>query len=159
MSAFDISTALANRISSELVEENIGTKYFHQIYNNVHTKSFLVADIPSWPLITVTPGPESYEYQPGAVIWTKQIIYVRAYYKDEYDQERQIQLLLTDLKKVLNNPGKIEYTITNPDGTTEPRYVTIDSFNSLTTDEGVLRPLAVGELAISIKYCADGRVF
>jgi hypothetical protein len=109
-------------------------------------------------MVTVTPGPETYEYQPGGVRWTSQLMYVRVYYKDEYDSERQLQLLLTDLKKVLDTPEKIQYTINNPDGSEGIRYVTVDKLDGLTTDEGVLRPLAIGELSIYLKYCEDGRI-
>lgn len=156
--SLDICSALAEKIKTELVQQNVGTKYFHDIYNNVATISYLVQEVPSFPMVTVTQGPEEYEYQPGGVRWTLLRVYVRAYYKDEYDSERQIQLLLRDLKKILDTPERIQYNISNPDGTTEPRFVAIDNLGGLTTDEGILRPIAIGELSITLKYCEDGRI-
>lgn len=154
----DICEALANKIKTELSQDNVGVKYFHNIYNNVQTKSYLAQEVASFPMITITQGPEEYEYQPGGVRWTLLRVYARAYYKDEYDSERQIQLLLRDLKKVLDTPERIQYTVSNPDGSTETRYVAIDNLSGLTTDEGILRPIAIGELSITLKYCEDGRI-
>lgn len=158
MAALDICEAVATKIQSELTQDNKGTKYFHEIYGNVQTKSYLAHEVTSFPMVTVTPGPEEYEYQPGGVRWTLLSVYVRAYYQDEYDSERQIQLLLRDLKKLLDTPERIQYTISNPDGSTEPRFVAIDKLGGLTTDEGILRPIAIGELSITLKYCEDGRI-
>ncbi len=158
MAAYDICSALAERIKTELSYDNKGTKYFHEIYGNVQVRSYLAQEVPSFPMVTVTPGPEEYEYQPGGVKWTNMTVYIRAYYQDEYDCERQIHLLLKDLKKVLDTPEKIQYSITNPDGSTEDRFVTIDKLGGLTTDEGILRPIAIGELSIILKYCEDGRI-
>lgn len=159
MSAFDICTAIADKIKTELTQQNKGTKYFHDIYDNVHTRSFLISEVPSYPAITVTPGPEGFEYQPSGVRWTTQLFYIRAYYKDEYDSERQMQLLIRDLKKVVDTPEKLQYTISNPDGSEETRFVTVDKLDGVTTDEGVLRPVAIGELSIFLKYVEDGRIF
>lgn len=156
--SLDICIALANKIKQELTQENVGTKYFHDIYGNVATISYIVQDVPAFPMVTVTQGPEEYEYQAAGVRWTFLRVYVRAYYKDEYDSERQIRLLLRDLKKILDTPERIQYTISNPDGTTEPRFVAIDNLSGLTTDEGILRPIAIGELSITLKYCEDGRI-
>lgn len=159
MAALDICEALADKIATELSQENKGTKYFHEIYGNVQTKSELAQEVTSFPLITVTPGPEEYEYQASGIRWTTLPVYVRAYYKDEYDSERQIQLLLRDLKKILDTPERIQYTVSNPDGSSgEPRYVAIDKLGGLTTDEGILRPIAIGELSLILKYCEDGRI-
>lgn len=158
MSAIDICKSLADKVSQELSEGNAGIKYFTNLYGNTATKSYLAADVPSFPMVTVTPGPESYSYQPGGVRWTHQLMYIRAYVKDEYDQERLIQQLITDLKKVLDTPEHIKYTITNPDGSQEDRFVTIDKLHEVNTDEGVLRPLAIGELSLSLQYCEDGRI-
>lgn len=158
MSAHDICVSLQDRIKNEMTQANKGTKYFHDIFGNTATRSYLMQDVTSFPMVTVTAGPETYEYQPGGVRWTNQLMYIRVYFKDEYDSERQLQLLLTDLKKVLDTPEKIQYTINNPDGSEGIRYVTIDKLDGLTTDEGVLRPLAIGELSISLKYCEDGRI-
>ena len=159
MSAFDICTAIADKIKTELTQQNKGTKYFHDIYDNVYTRSFLISEVPSYPAITVTPGPEGFEYQPSGVRWTTQLFYIRAYYKDEYDSERQMQLLIRDLKKVVDTPEKLQYTISNPDGSEETRFVTVDKLDGVTTDEGVLRPVAIGELSIFLKYVEDGRIF
>lgn len=158
MQALDICTSLATRIGQELNETNQGTLYFSNIYNNTATKSYLANDVPSFPMVTVTPGPESFTYEPSGVRWTHQLIYIRAYVKDEYEQERLIQQLIRDLKKVLDTPERIKYTITNPDGSQEDRFVTIDKLHEVTTDEGVLRPLAIGELSLSLQYCEDGRI-
>lgn len=158
MSAIDICSSLASKVGEELSEANQGNKYFTNLYNNTATRSYLMNDVPSFPMVTVTPGPESYTYQPSGVRWTHQLIYIRAYVKDEYDQERLIQQLITDLKKILDTPERIKYTITNPDGSQEDRFVTIDKLQSVTTDEGVLRPLAIGELSLSLQYCEDGRI-
>lgn len=159
MHGLQICTQLSKYIGDELNTQNVGTKYFTDIFNNVFTKSFLAGDVPICPLVSVTPGPETYKYEPSGVRWTLQVMYIRGYIKSELEQEQQLLLLMGDLKKVLDAPEKIKYIISNPDGSQEDRFVTISNLNELTTDEGILRPLAIGELSISVQYCEDGRIF
>lgn len=156
--AYFVCKSIANKLASELTAENKGVKYFHEIYDNVQVKSFLVGEVTSFPMITITPGPEEYEYQPGGVRWTNHTVYVRAYYKDEYDSERQLALLMSDIKRVVDTPERIQYDIELPNGDTQSRSVVVDKLSGLTTDEGVLRPVAIGELSITLKYCEDGRI-
>jgi hypothetical protein len=90
-------------------------------------------------------GSETRDYLPGDFTWAYLGISLKIYTKGE-DSQHQLELLLEDLETVVNNNRVLQYDETNNYETTEILVV------SITTDEGLLAPYAVGEINLQVRY-------
>ena len=134
------------------------TKYHTNIYENVFSMSKQFSQIKDYPAITVTPGPESFEYLPSKQRWSFLRVYVRAYVKDELEAGAKLELLIEDIKNLIDEFDSIAYTISKPDGTEVNLYTTQSTLNEISTDEGLLAPLGIGEIILTIRYSQDTRL-
>lgn len=99
-----------------------------------------------FPVVFVVTGSESREYMPGAFAWGFLNASIKVYCKGE-DSQAELEDLLEDVEKVLDSTlGIVVYDETNGYETSEI------SITSITTDEGLLAPYAVGEINILIRY-------
>jgi hypothetical protein len=99
-----------------------------------------------FPAAFVVTGSESREYMPGAFAWGFLNASIKVYCKGE-DSQAELEDLLEDVEKVLDSTlGIVVYDETNGYETSEI------SITSITTDEGLLAPYAVGEINILIRY-------
>lgn len=99
-----------------------------------------------FPVAFVVTGSESREYMPGAFAWGFLNASIKVYCKGE-DSQAELEDLLEDVEKVLDGTlGIVVYDETNGYETSEI------SITSITTDEGLLAPYAVGEINILIRY-------
>jgi hypothetical protein len=73
-------------------------------------------------------------------------ICVKVYCKSEDYAQEQLELLLGDIETCVDNNRRLVYDTTNGYETTE---ILIDS---ITTDEGLLAPYAVGEIYLQVRY-------
>jgi hypothetical protein len=71
---------------------------------------------------------------------------VKVYCKGEDTAQDQLELLLEDLERCIDTSRQLIYDTTNGYTTTE---ILIDS---ITTDEGLLNPYAVGEINLQVRY-------
>ncbi len=152
-----IVTGIGNRIKTEFDGSN-HSKYYTNIYENVFTSSKHFSQITDYPAITVTPGPESFEYLPSGMRWNFLRVYIRAYVKDEYDPNAKLELLIEDIKNLIDEFDTFTYTVSKPDGTTLTLSTTQSTLEEISTDEGLLAPLGIGELIITIRYSQDTRL-
>lgn len=99
-----------------------------------------------FPALFVVTGSESREYMPGAFAWGFLNASIKVYCKGE-DSQSELEDLLEDVEKVLDGTlGIVVYDEVNSYETSEI------SITSITTDEGLLAPYAVGEINILIRY-------
>jgi len=147
---------------SSIVKTNLDgsqpTKYVTNIYDNVFTASKHFSQIQDYPAITITPGPESFEYLPSGMRWNFLRVYIRAYVKDEYEPNAKLELLIEDIKNLIDEFDTFTYTVSKPDGTTLTLSTTQSTLEEISTDEGLLAPLGIGELIITIRYSQDTRL-
>ena len=66
--------------------------------------------------------------------------------REEDDPQATLELLLEDLEKCVNGNRVLVYDSVNGYETTE---ILVDS---ITTDEGLLHPYAVGEINLQVRY-------
>ncbi len=93
-------------------------------------------------------GDETREYQPGGLKWRFLDLEIRIYVSDETDPQEELTLLLEDVERVIDNNDVLVY-----DDSVDPNLKTTSStILTIATDEGVLTPLAVGEIAIQVRY-------
>lgn len=152
-----IVTGLSSIVKTSL-DGSQPTKYVTNIYDNVFTVSKHFSQIQDYPAITITPGPESFEYLPSGMRWNFLRVYIRAYVKDEYEPNAKLELLIEDIKNLIDEFDTFTYTVSKPDGTTLTLSTTQSTLEEISTDEGLLAPLGIGELIITIRYSQDTRL-
>lgn len=124
-----------------------GTQYVSNIYGTAESRLKFWDEISSFPYMSIVAGDEYREYQPGHFKWAYLNLIIRLYTKGD-DPEVELEQFLEDIETVLDLNNSIDY-----DTDEELTSITI---NSITTDEGVLKPLAVGEMNIQVRYALQG---
>ena len=90
-------------------------------------------------------GTEIRQYELSAFAWGIMNVSIKVYTRGE-DAQMQLEQLLEDIEKVLEANKGLVYDATKDLVTTDMLVV------SITTDEGLLKPFAVGEINIQIRY-------
>ena len=122
--------------------------YNSNIFNEVHGVTLFIDQITQFPTICVVAGNETREYQPSGFKWRYLSLEIRLYIEDANDPQEELALLLEDIERVIDNNDVLTY-----DDSVSPNLKTTSStIVSLTTDEGVLAPLAIGEIALIVRY-------
>ncbi len=122
--------------------------YNSNLFNNVEGHTVFIDQITQYPKVCVVAGDETREYQPDGFKWRYLQLDFRAYVEDENDPQEELALLLEDIERVIDNNDILTY-----DDTVSPNLKTTSStILSISTDEGVLNPLAIGEIAIQVRY-------
>lgn len=131
------------------LEEIDGNNPFNtNLFKNVDGKLKFLDEIEEYPKVCVVAGDEFREYQPGAFKWRLLDITIRAYIRDENDAQETLALLLEDIERVIDDNDTLVY-----DDTVSPHLsLTEMVIDSITTDEGVIAPLGIGEIAITVRY-------
>lgn len=120
--------------------------YKVNIYEHSSNQLKFWDEVQDFPAVFVVTGSESREYLPAAFAWGFLNASIKVYCKGE-DSQTELENLLEDIERVLDGTlGIVVYD-------TENGYETSEiSITSITTDEGLLAPYAVGEVNILIRY-------
>ena len=102
-------------------------------------------EVNNFPSIYATAGSESREYLPSAFTWGYLGIALKIYTKGE-DAQQLLEDLLEDVETVIDANRVLVYDTVNNYETTEILIT------SITTDEGLLAPYAVGEINLQVRY-------
>ena len=138
-----IVNALANKL-----KDIDGTGYFlTNVNENVSPRLKFWDEVDEFPAIHLNAGAETREYQGGGYKDRFLSITVRCYVQDE-DSVQALDELLEDVETVIEDNSRLTYKDRNnvDQATQQITIVSID------TDEGVLEPLAVGEMLIEVRY-------
>ena len=85
---------------------------------------------------------------PDGFKWRYLALEIRAYVEDEEDAQEELALLLEDIERVIDNNDVLTY-----DDSVSPNLKTTScTKTSITTDEGVIHPLGIGEMLVEIRY-------
>ena len=118
------------------------------IFNNAHSGMVFLDEIQEYPKVCVVPGDETREYQPGEFKWRFLSLDIRVYVEDQEDAQEVLALLMEDIERVIDDNDVLTY-----DDTVSPNLTTTSlTLLSLTTDEGVLAPLGIGEMNLVCRY-------
>ena len=132
----------------EIKKINGQSPYNSNLFNNVEGHTVFIDQITQYPKVCIVAGDEVREYQPDGFKWRFLGIEFRCYVEDENDPQEELALLLEDIERVIDNNDVLVY-----DDTVDPSLKTTSStILSISTDEGVLNPLAIGEVAIQVRY-------
>ena len=133
----------------EQIKEIDGNHPFNSnVFNNVHSGMIFLDQIQEYPKVCVVSGDETREYQPGEFKWRFLSLDIRVYVEDQEDPQEVLALLMEDIERVIDNNDILTY-----DDTVSPNLTTTSlTLQSLSTDEGVLTPLGIGEITIECRY-------
>ena len=133
----------------EQIREIDGNHPFNSnVFNNVHSGMVFLDQIQEYPKVCVVAGDETREYQPNAFKWRFISLDIRVYVEDQEDPQEVLALLMEDIERVIDNNDVLTY-----DDTVSPNLTTTSlTLQSLTTDEGVMTPLGIGEITVTCRY-------
>jgi hypothetical protein len=122
--------------------------YNSNVFNNAHSGMVFLDQIQEFPKVCVVPGDETREYQPNEFKWRFLSLDIRVYVEDQEDPQEVLALLMEDIERVIDSNDVLTY-----DDTVSPNLTTTSlTLESMSTDEGVLIPLGIGELTVLCRY-------
>ena len=122
--------------------------YFSNVSENVDGRLKFLDEIEQYPKVCVIAGDEFREYQPNAFKWRLLDITIRVYIHDNNDTQETLALLLDDIERVIDDNDGLVY-----DDTVDPSLSTTSiTIGSISTDEGVIAPLGIGEMTVRVRY-------
>jgi hypothetical protein len=137
-----ITKALSTKINELLIGDNV---YTTNLYNNCYPYLKFWDEVDNFPSVYITPGSETREYLPANFTWAYLNLSVKLYCKGE-NSSQDLEILLEDFENAIDANRVLTYDVVNSLETTEILVV------SITTDEGLLAPYAVGEINLQVRY-------
>lgn len=119
--------------------------YKTNLYQNAYAKLKFWDEVNDFPSVYLTPGSEQREYHPGDFAWGFLGVSIKVYCNGE-DSQEQLETLLEDIEHCVDANRVLVYDSTSGYETTEILI------QSITTDEGLLAPYAVGEVNLQVRY-------
>jgi hypothetical protein len=136
--------ALVNKL--KLIDGN--HPFNSNIFENAHSGMVFLDEITEYPKLCVVAGDETREYQPGGFKWRFLTLDVRVYVENQEDPQEVLALMMEDIEKVVDDNDIMIY-----DDTVSPSLTTTSlTVSSMSTDEGVLKPLGIGEITLQCRY-------
>ena len=137
-----IAKALAEKL--KLIDGS--TEYNSNIFGNAYPKLKFWDEVADFPSIYMSVGTETRDYLPSGFKWGFLTVSLKVYVKSE-DPSSELELLLADIEKVIDNNRTLTYTSSTSNAQTTEILI-----NSIVTDEGLLEPYGVGEVNITVQY-------
>ena len=139
-----IVDAIVNKIN--LIDGNF--PYNSNIFKNAHSGMVFLDEIQEFPKVCVVAGDETREYQPNEFKWRFLSLDIRVYVEDQDEPQEVLAILMEDIERVIDNNDVLIY-----DDTVSPNLTTTSlTLQSMSSDEGVLSPLGIGELTLECRY-------
>lgn len=139
----DIVKAINNLVNTNLE----GILFTSNIYGTSETKLRFFDEVGNFPYLSITTGDTIIEYQPGSMKWNYLTVMIRCYTNGE-DSIEELEQFFEDIETLLDQNNNLEYQ-TNEN-------ITSISVISITTSEGVMSPLEVGEMGVVVRYDTYG---
>lgn len=138
-------TSIIKALSEKLKGINGQAPYQINLFGNAYAKLKFWDEVKDFPSVYLTPGSEMREYLPGDFVWGFLGISIKAYCHGE-DSQEQLEKLLEDIETCVDANRVLVYDVAKNYETTEILI------QSITTDEGLLAPYAVGEINLQVRY-------
>lgn len=129
----------------QLFKDNLTgeSPYITNLYENVKGNQVFWDEVNDYPTVCIYAGGETREYLPGDFKWSFLNINIRIYIEDENSEDR-LEEIFEDIEYLLDNNNNLE--VDGNDLSTDIRIL------SLSHDEGVFKPLGVGEIVLEVRY-------
>lgn len=139
--------AIVRGIEEKLKTINGNSPFRTNLYNNVLPRLTFWDDVEDFPAVHVSAGSETRAYQGGGFKDRFLTVTIRVYVQEE-NAVFALEKLFEDIETVLEDNSGLVYT--DQDGNSQSvQQITI---LSLSTDEGALEPLGVGEIICEVRY-------
>lgn len=138
-------TSIIKALTEKLNTIDGQTPYKTNLSNNAYAKLKFWDEIQDFPAIYLTPGSEIREYLPSNFAWGFLGISLKVYCRGE-EAQQQLEELLEDVETCVDANRVLAYDTITGHETTEILI------QSITTDEGLLAPYAVGEINLQVRY-------
>ena len=138
-------TSILKAIVEKLKLIDGNQQYNTNVYSTVYPILKFWDEVNDFPCIYSSTGSETRDYLPGAFTWAYLGITLKLYCKGE-EAQLELEKLLEDIETVINSNRVLVYDTDNNYETTEILVV------SITTDEGLLAPYAIGEVNLQVRY-------
>lgn len=138
-------TSIVKALAEKFKVIDGNSPYKTNLFENSFNKLKFWDEVTDFPSVYITPGSEQREYLPADFTWGYLNVCVKVYCHGEESQE-QLENLLEDLELVIDQNRVLVYDADNNQETTEILIT------SITTDEGLLLPYAVGEINLQVRY-------
>ena len=121
--------------------------YLSNLNQNVFNKLKFYDDVTDFPTVCVTASNESRQYQAGG--YRDRYLEVRLMvFVNEENPLKKCEAILEDIETLVEDNGRLAYT--DRQGTTQFTHdITI---LSISTDEGTLDPISIGEMSLRVHY-------
>jgi hypothetical protein len=119
--------------------------YQTNLSGNAYAKLKFWDEVEDFPAVYLTPGSEQREYHPGGFSWGHLGVSVKVYCRGE-EAQLELEQLLEDVETCVDANRVLVYDLDKNYETTEILI------QSITTDEGLLAPYAVGEINLQVRY-------
>ncbi len=139
-------SAILNAMAELFEKIDGGDGYKQDLSGAIEPRMKFWDEVESFPCLHMASGTETREYYGGGQKWRYLTVTIRVYVNSE-DPITELEELLEDVETVLDDAGQFDYSTTT--GTQQVTQVTIVS---ISTDEGALQPLGVGEMIVEIRY-------
>ena len=139
---------IAEALAKKFKEIDGNHPYNTNVFDNVGSTLTFLDDIEQYPKVCVVAGDETRQYLPDGFKWRFLLISVRAYISNEEDAQETLALLIEDLERIIDESDTLVY-----DDSVDPNLTTTSmTIQSITTDEGVIAPLGIGEIIVEVRY-------
>ena len=138
---------IVNSLVEKLQEIDGNGDFNTDIYRNVHPRLKFWDEVNEFPAIHLNAGSETRDYQSAGYKDRFLSITIRVYVQDN-DAVSALDELLEDIETVIEANSRLLYT----DRRGTDHYTQQITIVSITTDEGVLEPLGVGEITLEVRY-------
>lgn len=138
-------TSILMALTNKLKLINGISPYTNDLSNNAYPIIKFWDEVNDFPCVYSSTGTETREYHPAGFAWVYLGITLKVYCKGEFAQ-LQLEQLLEDIENVIDKNRALTYDTTNNYETTEILVA------SITTDEGLLAPYAIGEMNLQVRY-------
>lgn len=139
-------TRIVKAFVTEIKKMDGVSPYTIALHENVKGRQEFWDEVNSYPAVRVTAGNERREYQAADFKWGFLQVSVKIYTKGEECQQ-DLEDIMEDVENIMNtNHACLQYEVDGNLRTSDIRLI------QLTTDEGVLFPIGVGEMLFSVRY-------
>lgn len=138
-------TSILKALANKFKEELDGVKYKSNLYGNAFPFLKFWDEISNFSSVYMSPGSETREYLPGGFTWGYLGVSLKLYCKGENSTD-ELEKLLEDVESIVDANRVLVYDEAKGYETTEILVA------SITTDEGLLQPYAVGEISLQVRY-------
>ena len=139
---------IAVALAEKLKEIDGSYPYNINVFDNVASHLVFLDEIQQYPKLCVVAGDESRQYLPDGFKWRFLSLTIRAYVSSEEDAQEELSLLIEDIERIIDDNDALVYD----DSVSPNEQTTSMTIESISTDEGVIAPLGIGEIVVEVRY-------